>query len=84
MSDHCNFVSFCRLVKEPTDRASLQQLLYDHPFLVEHANAPTDVAGFVAEVLDNSSAADEVDPHRRGNAPAAAAAGPPLLRNGRM
>jgi len=74
------------LVKEPTDRASLQQLLYDHPFLVEHANAPTDVAGFVAEVLDNSSAADEVDPHRRGNAgpAAAAAAGPPLLRNGRM
>merc|ERR1719419_928668 len=40
------------LQKEVMRRATLQKLLYDHPFLQHHASADTDVAGFVATVLD--------------------------------
>jgi len=63
------------LQKDVQKRATLQQLLQDHPFLIHHATAETNVAAFVAEVLDNSTAEDEVDPNRRGGGTGAGAVG---------
>ena len=60
--------SHFRLQKRVQDRSTLQQLL-GHPFLEHHGQAPTDVASFVADILDNSSAEDELEGGRnRGGA----------------
>ena len=59
---------FCRLQKRVQDRSTLQQLL-GHPFLEHHSQAETDVATFVADILDNSSIEDELEGGRnRGGA----------------
>jgi serine/threonine protein kinase len=56
------------LQKRVQDRATLQQLL-GHPFLEHHSQAQTDVASFVADILDNSSIEDELEGGRnRGGA----------------
>ena len=74
---------FFRLQKEVNTRATLHKLLYDHPFLQHHSTAPTDVAGFVADVLDNSSADDEVDTtKRRQPPPGMGGAAAAFMRNG--
>ena len=57
-----------RLQKRVQDRATLQQLL-GHPFLEHHSQAQTDVASFVADILDNSAIEDELEGGRnRGGA----------------
>lgn len=56
------------LQKRVQDRATLQQLL-GHPFLEHHSQAQTDVASFVADILDNSAIEDELEGGRnRGGA----------------
>ena len=62
------FFFYIRLQKRVQDRATLQQLL-GHPFLEHHSQAETDVASFVADILDNSSIEDELEGGRsRGGA----------------
>lgn len=46
------------LKKDVDERASYSELR-QHPFLVHHAKANTDISTFVADVLDNSSEEDE-------------------------
>ncbi len=45
-------------MKNVNERAVYQDLL-EHPFLKHHAEAITDIAAFVAEILDNSTEEDE-------------------------
>ena len=49
---------FYRLRKEVDERATYPELL-QHPFLVYHEGVDTDISGFVAEILDNTTAEDE-------------------------
>ncbi len=47
-----------RLMKKVVERATYPELM-QHQFLKHHAAAVTDIAAFVAEVLDNSTEEDE-------------------------
>jgi len=76
---YCEFLDQA-LQKDVNTRATLHQLL-DHPFLQHHSTSPLPphLHGFVDEVLDNTSAEDEVKQRRQ----------PPqmpmgFIRNGRI
>ena len=52
------WVIFYSLRKEVDERATYPELL-QHPFLVYHEGVDTDISGFVAEILDNTTVEDE-------------------------